>query len=30
MKKIFLIAAIAIVGTAAFAQKKNVKIDELL
>ena len=29
MKKIFLIAAIAIVGTAAFAQKKNVKIAEI-
>ena len=29
MKKIFLIAALAIVGTAAFAQKKNVKIAEI-
>ena len=29
MKKIFLIAAIAIVGTAAFAQKKNVKTAEI-
>ena len=29
MKRIFLIAAIAIVGTAAFAQKKNVKIAEI-
>ncbi len=29
MKKIFLIAAIAIVGTAAYAQKKNVKIAEI-
>lgn len=28
MKKIFLIAALAIVGTAAFGQKKNVKIAE--
>ncbi len=29
MRKIFLIAAMAIVGTAAFAQKKNVKIAEI-
>ena len=29
MKKIFLIAALAIVGTAAFGQKKNVKIAEI-
>ena len=29
MKKILLIAALAIVGTAAFGQKKNVKIAEI-